>query len=41
MPFAKPVLLTVAVGGLDELQVAELVRFCVEPSEKVPVAVNC
>jgi hypothetical protein len=26
---------------LCELQVTELVRFCVELSEKVPVAVNC
>jgi len=33
MPFAKPAPLTVAVAGLEELQVTELVRFCVEPSE--------
>jgi hypothetical protein len=32
IPFAKPVLPTVAIAGLEELQVAELVRFCVEPS---------
>ena len=41
MPFAKPALLTVAVAGLEELQVAELVRFWVVPSANVPVAVNC
>jgi hypothetical protein len=37
----KPVLLTVAVVGLEELQVAELVKSCVVPSVNVPVAVNC
>lgn len=31
-PFAKPMLLTVAVAGLEELQVTKFVRFCVEPS---------
>lgn len=40
-PFPKPVLPTVAVAGLEELQVAELVRSWVEPSVNVPVAVNC
>jgi hypothetical protein len=40
-PVPNPVLLTVAVEGLEEVQVAELVRFCVDPSVNVPVAVNC
>jgi hypothetical protein len=31
-PLAKPVLLIVATEAFEELQVAELVRFCVEPS---------
>jgi hypothetical protein len=39
-PFATPPLLTVAAAGLDELQVADAVRFCVLPSLKVPMAVN-
>jgi predicted nucleic acid-binding protein len=30
-----------ATAALDEFQVTEVVRFCVEPSEYVPVAVNC
>ena len=37
----KPVALTVAAAGLEELQVAEVVRFCVLLSLKVPVAVSC
>lgn len=42
MPFARPVCSpTVAVDVLDEVQVAVVVRFCMEPSLKVPVAVYC
>lgn len=40
-PVASPLVLTVAAAGLEELQVALLVRFCVLPSLKVPVAVSC
>ena len=40
-PVARPVLLIVATEGALELQVTELVRFCVLESEYVPVAVNC
>ncbi len=32
-PVAKPLLLIVATAVLEEAQVAEVVRFCVEPSE--------
>ena len=39
-PAAKPAALIVAVAVFDELQVTELVKFCVLPSLKVPVAVN-
>ena len=39
-PEAKPAV-TVVAAILEELQVAEFVRFCVLPSLKVPVAVNC
>lgn len=39
-PFARPPLLTVAAAVLDELQVADPVRFCVLPSLNVPMAVN-
>jgi len=39
-PAAKPVAAIVATEVLEELQVAELVRFCVLPSLNVPVAVN-
>ena len=39
-PVARPLALILAVAGLEETQVAELVRFCVLPSLKVPVAVN-
>src|SRR5262249_31032945 len=40
IPEAKPPL-TLTAAALEELHVAELVRFCVLPSLKVPVAVNC
>ena len=33
--------LIVATDGVAEAQVTGLVRFCVVPSENVPVAVNC
>lgn len=39
-PVARPLVLIVAVAVLDEFHVAEVVRFCVLPSLKVPVAVN-
>jgi hypothetical protein len=39
-PFARPLVLIVATAVFEELQVAELVRFCVLPSPKVPIAVN-
>ena len=38
---AKPVLLIVATVGTEDDHVAVVVRFCVVPSEKCPVAVNC
>jgi hypothetical protein len=38
---ASPPLEIVATAGADDVQVAELVRSCVLPSEYVPVAVNC
>ena len=41
IPLANPPVVMVATPGLSEVQVTELVRFCVELSEKVPVAVNC
>ena len=43
MPLALtiPLELTVAAALFEELQIAVLVRFCVLPSLKVPVAVNC
>lgn len=37
---AKPLALIVATAVLEELHVTEVVRFCVVPSVKVPVAVN-
>ena len=37
----RPVELIVAMAGLDEAQVTELVRFGVEPSVNFPVATNC
>src|SRR5208283_3672424 len=40
-PVARPALLMVATEGADEVQVADEVRFCLLPSLKVPVAVNC
>jgi hypothetical protein len=40
-PVAKPPLAIVAVAVLDEVHVTEEVTFCVEPLEKVPIAVNC
>ena len=39
-PVAKPLVLMLAAAVFDELQFAEVVRFCVVPSVKVPVAVN-
>lgn len=41
IPFARPAFDMVATEVFDEVQVAELVMFCVLASEKVPVAVNC
>src|ERR1700722_13671676 len=38
---AKPAALIVATVTAEELHVAVLLRFCVVPSLKVPVAVNC
>jgi hypothetical protein len=38
---ASPSLTTVATPGFEELQVTELVKFCVLPSLSKPVAVNC
>ena len=40
-PLEPATLLIVAVAVLDELQVTAVVRFCVDPSEYDPVAVNC
>ena len=40
-PVARPPLLTVAVGVLDEVQVTCVVISWVVESEYVPVAVNC
>lgn len=40
-PVANPPAVIVATLVVTELQVTELVKFCVELSEKVPVAVNC
>src|ERR1700735_2504679 len=40
-PVAIPPVVMVATPVVAELQVTELVRFCVELSENVPVAVNC
>jgi len=37
----SPLLLTVANAGFEEVQLRSALRFCVELSEKVPVAVNC
>jgi len=38
---ARPALLIVATVVDEEFHVAVLLRFCVVPSLKVPVAVNC
>jgi hypothetical protein len=38
---AKPLLLTVATDGSDELQVTSMVILWLVPSEYVPVAANC
>ena len=40
LPVASPAVLMLATAVFDELQVTELVRFCVLPSLNVPVAVN-
>ena len=40
LPVTNPAVLMLATVVLDELQVTELVRFCVLPSVNVPVAVN-
>ena len=40
-PSEPAALLIVATPVVDELQVTVVVRFCVVPSENVPVAVNC
>ena len=39
-PVAKPLPLTVATDVFEEFQLTEFVRFCVEPSPNVPMAVN-
>lgn len=40
MAVASPVALIVAAAAFDDVQLTELVRFCVLPSLKIPVAVN-
>lgn len=40
-PVTRPVLLIDATAVLDDIQVTEVVRFCVVVSENVPVAVSC
>src|ERR1022692_4661804 len=40
-PVANPAALIVPAAGVDDVQVTELVRFCVLESLYVPVAVNC
>ena len=40
-PLEPAALEIVAIVLSDEAQVTEDVRFCVDPSEKVPVAINC
>jgi hypothetical protein len=37
----NPLAFTLAIPVWDEVQEADAVRSCVEPSEKVPVAVSC
>lgn len=39
-PVASPAVLIVTAAVVDEVHVAEFVRFCVVPSVNVPVAVN-
>src|SRR5437868_14608040 len=39
-PVASPAALMLTMAGLEDVQVAVLVRFCVLPSVNVPVAVN-
>ena len=39
-PVATPFVLMVATAVLEDVQITELVTFCVLPSVKVPVAVN-
>lgn len=41
VPVANPLLSMVATPGEEEVQLTELVRSCVLPSEYVPLAVNC
>lgn len=38
---AKPVAPMIAIEGAEEVQLTKAERFCVVPSVKVPVAVNC
>jgi len=38
---ANPLLLMAATDGREDCQLTCVVRLCVEPSEYVPVAVNC
>lgn len=40
IPVTNPAALIVATPELEEVQVAEVVRFCVLPSLNVPLAVN-
>ena len=40
VPVARPVALTLIAEGLELVQVAVFVRFCVVPSVNVPVAVS-
>jgi len=40
-PAAKPAVVIVATEVLVEVQVTEVVRFCVLPSLYIPMAVNC
>jgi hypothetical protein len=41
MALAKPVVLTVATAGAEEVHVAVVVRSCGGPAENVPMAFNC
>ena len=40
-PLVPALSLMLATAGLEEDQFTTEVRFCVEPSEKLPVAMNC